>query len=85
MDTDTALDPTRSAAIDDSAPERSSGRHLVFLGATGVVALHVVDDNFLQPAAGTSALDHLASGLLPLAALALGGWSYPRVRAGAAR
>ena len=29
---------------------------------------------FLQPAAGTSAIDHLASGLVPLALLALGGW-----------
>lgn len=43
----------------------------------------MVDDNFLQPAAGTSALDHLASGLVPLALLALGGWFYLRVRAGA--
>ena len=58
-------------------------REWLFLGATAVVALHVVDDNFLQPAAGTSALDHLASGLVPLALLALGGWSYLRVRAGA--
>ena len=83
MDTDTAPAPPRSAAIDGAAPQRSSGRHRVFLGATAVVALHVVDDNFLQPAAGTSALDHLASGLVPLALLALGGWFYLRVRAGA--
>ena len=83
MDTNTAPAPPRSAAIDGAAPERSSGRHRVFLGATAVVALHVVDDNFLQPAAGTSALDHLASGLVPLALLALGGWFYLRVRAGA--
>ena len=38
--------------------------------AIGVVALHVVDDNFLQPNPGTSAGDHLASGLVPLAILA---------------
>ena len=36
-----------------------------------VVGLHVVDDNFLQPQRGTSAGDHLVSGLVPLAALAL--------------
>lgn len=83
MDTDPALAPTRSAAIDDAAPGRSSGRYRVFLGATAVVGLHVVDDNFLQPAAGTHALDHLASGLVPLALLALGGWFHLRVRAGA--
>lgn len=83
MDSDLAVAPTRSAAIDGAAPTRSSGRHRVFLGATAVVALHVIDDNFLQPAAGTSAFDHLASGLVPLTLLALGGWCYPRVRAGA--
>ena len=34
--------------------------------ALGVAALHVVDDNFLQPQPGTSATDHLVSGLVPL-------------------
>jgi uncharacterized protein len=82
MDTLPALAATRSATIDGAAPE-SSDRRRVFLGATAVVAVHIVDDNFLQPAAGTSALDHLASGLVPLALLALGGWLYLRVRAGA--
>ena len=37
--------------------------------AIGVVALHVVDDSFLQPNPGTSAGDHLAGGLVPLALL----------------
>ena len=36
--------------------------------ALGAVALHVVDDNFLQPNPGTSAADHLVGGLVPLAA-----------------
>ena len=83
MDTDTELAPTRSSSIDDATQTKVSARHAVFLGATAVVGLHVIDDNFLQPAAGTSALDHLASGLFPLALLALGGWSYLRVRDGA--
>ena len=39
--------------------------------AIGVLALHVVDDNFLQPQSGTSAADHLVSGLVPLALLSL--------------
>ena len=51
--------------------------------ATGLVALHVADDSFFQPASGTSALDHLAGGLIPIAVLALGAWAYPRVRSGA--
>jgi hypothetical protein len=46
------------------------------------VALHIVDDSFLQPQPGTSAADHLASGLVPLAILALATWWYPRLRAG---
>ena len=51
--------------------------------ATGTVALHVADDSFFQPASGTSAADHLAGGLIPIAALALGAWAYPRARSGA--
>ena len=51
-------------------------------GALAVVALHVADDNFLQPAPGTSAADHLVSGLVPLAVLVVAAWAYPRLRAG---
>ena len=49
----------------------------------GVVALHVVDDSFLQPNPGTSAADHLAGGLVPLALLVAMGALYGRLRAGA--
>ena len=55
-----------------------------FMAAVGAIALHVVDDSFLQPQPGTSAGDHLFSGLIPLAILALAAWAYPRVRPGAA-
>jgi len=51
--------------------------------ALGVVALHVVDDNFLQPNPGTSAADHFVSGLVPLVLLVGAGLFYPRLRAGA--
>jgi uncharacterized protein len=51
--------------------------------ALGVVSLHVIDDNFLQPNTGTSAADHLVSGLVPLALLVLAAFFYPRVRPGA--
>jgi dienelactone hydrolase len=50
--------------------------------ALGLIALHVVDDSFLQPQPGTSAGDHLVSGLVPLGVLVLVAWAYPRLRAG---
>jgi fermentation-respiration switch protein FrsA (DUF1100 family) len=56
---------------------------LLFRIAVAVIALHVVDDNFVQPPPGTSATDHLASGLVPLTVLALAAWAFPRVRPGA--
>jgi uncharacterized protein len=52
--------------------------------SVAAIAVHVIDDNFLQPEPGTSAADHLVSGLVPLglvlaaAAVVLA----PRVRAG---
>jgi dienelactone hydrolase len=55
----------------------------MFRIALALIALRLVDDNFLQPAAGTSAIDHLVSGLVPLALLALAAWLHPRIRAGA--
>jgi uncharacterized protein len=48
----------------------------------GLIALHIVDDSFLQPQPGTSATDHLAGGLVPVAVLALAAVAYPRLRAG---
>jgi uncharacterized protein len=51
--------------------------------ALGIAALHVVDDNFLQPQPGTSAADHLAGGLLSTALLVVAAWGYPRLRPGA--
>jgi hypothetical protein len=50
--------------------------------ALGVGALHVVDDNFLQPEAGTSAGDHLWGGIVQVALFVLFAWAYPRLRAG---
>jgi uncharacterized protein len=60
----------------------SRSRNL-FLAAVAAIALHVVDDNFVQPQAGTSAGDHLFSGLIPLAVLAVAAWAYLRVGPGA--
>ena len=54
----------------------------VFFVATAVVGLRVLDDNFLQPESGTSAGDHLVSGLVPLALIVLAAVIYPNRRAG---
>jgi dienelactone hydrolase len=50
--------------------------------ALALVAVHIVDDNFLQPQPGMSAGDHLVSGLVPLAVLLLAAPVYGRLRAG---
>ena len=50
--------------------------------ALGIGALHVVDDNFLQPNPGTSAADHLWGGLVQVGLFVLFAWAYPRLRAG---
>ena len=47
-----------------------------------LIALHVIDDSFVQPQPGTSAGDHLVSGLAPLAVIAVAAAAYPRVRGG---
>jgi fermentation-respiration switch protein FrsA (DUF1100 family) len=51
--------------------------------AFGVGALHVADDNFLQPQPGTTAGDHLVGGLVQVGLFVLFAWAYPRLRAGA--
>jgi hypothetical protein len=69
---------SRSARLAAVARRESA----LFLLATGAIAVHVVDDNFLQPQPGSSASDHLMSGLVPLGVLALAAAVYSRLRAG---
>ncbi len=71
--------PTASLARRTRILRRASA---FFVIATGAVALHILDDNFLQPEPGTSARDHLASGLIPVAILAALAVAYPHLRAG---
>jgi dienelactone hydrolase len=47
------------------------------------LSLHVLDDNFFQPNPGTSAVDHLVSGIVPVVVVIAAMWAYPRLRAGA--
>jgi hypothetical protein len=54
----------------------------IVVAALGLIGLHVVDDNYLQPEPGTSPGDHLASGLVPLAILGAAAALYPHLRAG---
>jgi hypothetical protein len=55
---------------------------LLYWIGLALIALHVVDDNYLQPQPGTSPGDHVVSGLVPLALLGLAAWAYPRLRGG---
>jgi uncharacterized protein len=55
---------------------------VLFLVAVALIALHVLDDNYVAPQPGTSPGDHLVSGLVPLALLGLAAWAYPRLRGG---
>ena len=62
----------------------SAARPEVLLAQIGlvVIAAHVIDDNFVQPQPGTSAGDHLVSGLVPTIALLLFATFYGHMRTG---
>ena len=65
-----------------SALARLATERTLALASLGLVGLHVVDDNFLQPEPGMSPVDHLPGGLTQLALVVAAAWAYPRVRAG---
>ena len=64
------------------SPAATKRERLLFRVGVGVIAVHIVDDSFLQPNDGTSAGDHLVGGLVPLAVLVPLAIAYPRFRAG---
>ena len=80
-----------SGAASEAIGERAHGdvwarvatERALATGAIALVAIHVVDDSFLQPQPGTAASDHLVSGLVPLALLGGVALLYGRLRAGA--
>ena len=47
--------------------QAASAETLIVLGSLGLIAVHLVDDSFLQAEPGTGVGDHLVSGLVPLA------------------
>ena len=55
---------------------------VLFLIGLALIALHVLDDNVLQPQPGTSPGDHAGSTLVPLTLLGLVAWAHPRLRGG---
>jgi uncharacterized protein len=79
--------PRRRRARVPRRARRPAGRrrleYALSVAGVGVIAVHVADDSFLRPQPGTSAGDHLVSGLVPLAVLGLAGAVYARLRGGA--
>jgi uncharacterized protein len=79
---------TLSQPASNGPPERAGWKRAgrreygALLAATGIVGLHIADDNYLRPEPGTSPLDHLASGLVPIAVLVGIALMYGRLRAG---
>lgn len=67
-------DPTPTPSRPPGRPELA-----VVRVALAVVALHALDGAFVHPQPGTSADDHLASGLVPAGLLALLAIAYPRL------
>lgn len=73
----TTVTPGRAAV---SGARRGLGTETgLFRLAVAVITAHVADDTLIQPPPGTSAGDHLVSGLVPLALLGLAAWAYPRL------
>src|SRR3954470_2174858 len=66
-------------ALLSARPRREAG---LFVAGVLLIAGHVIDDSFIQPQPGTSASDHLVSGLVPLAFLLGAARWYPRLRGG---
>jgi len=65
-----------------SRPRVRVSESLTFRSAVALIALHIVDDEFVHPAPGTSIHDHLGTGLVPIAIALAAAYVYPRLRAG---
>jgi uncharacterized protein len=73
-------EPRKAAAARAAAALRSESGLARLALAAG--ALHVLDDNFIQPEPGASAVDHLVGGVVQTALFVLAAWAYPNLRPG---
>ena len=78
-----------SATAASAAETAARGHHLatrheawLVRAAMTIAAIAVIDDAFVHPEPGTSAGDHLASGLVPFGVACVLALAYPRLRAG---
>src|SRR6266508_415808 len=62
--------------------ERAHGENTLARVGLALIGLHILDDSYLQPEPGTSAREHIVSGVVPLVMLIIAAAFYPRVRAG---
>ena len=60
----------------------SDRERTVVVLCVALLAVHVLDDNFVQPQPGTAAGDHLISGLVPVLVLAGAAVVHPRLKPG---
>ena len=65
-----------------SRPDVRVSETRTFYAAIALIALHIVDDEFLQPPPGTAIQDHLLAALLPIGVALAAACVYPRLRAG---
>jgi uncharacterized protein len=75
-------DSQASAGLASRVYARVRSERAVVRLALGLAAIPIVDDNFVHSEPGTSAGDHLLSGLVPIAVLAAVALIGPRLRAG---
>ena len=81
---ETAVPPPRASENLPAQLAKVTGREYgLFLIGVALIALYILDDNFLQPEPGTSGSDHLYSGTIPILVAAAAALIYPRLRAGA--
>ncbi len=72
----------RDAAVAEPPREAGPAEARIFRAAVAICAIAALDDAFVHREPGTSAGDHLASGLAPAGVALVLALFYPRVRAG---
>ena len=73
---------TKPLALAHVRPGVRLSESRLFRAAVGLIALHIIDDELIQPPPGTSISGHLSAALLPIGVAVGAAWVYPRLRAG---